>query len=66
MGSEPLLVHSPPEARQFVDGADMSGCFNPAGGWRVVDGVVTGNGRKSFLIADHEIGKGNFDTLVSR
>ena len=61
VGSETLLVHSPPKARQFVDGADMSGCFNPAGGWRVVDGVVTGNGRKSFLIADHEIGKGNFD-----
>lgn len=60
-GSETLPEHSPPKARQFVDGADMSGCFNPAGGWRVVDGVVTGKGRKSFLIADHEIGKGSFD-----
>lgn len=49
------------KARVFVDGADMSGCFNPAGGWKTVDGVVTGHGRRSFLIADHEIGKGNFD-----
>ncbi|OUU25428.1 MAG: hypothetical protein CBC13_02120 [Planctomycetia bacterium TMED53] len=39
----------------------MSACFNPAGGWKVVDGVITGHGRNSFLVADHEIGKGNFD-----
>ena len=49
------------KARVFVEGADMSGCFNPAGGWKTVDGVVTGHGRRSFLIADHEVGKGNFD-----
>ncbi|OUW43996.1 hypothetical protein CBD41_06440 [bacterium TMED181] len=54
-------VSSQAIARQFVKGGDMSACFNPAGGWSVVDGVVTGTGRNSFLIADHEIGKGNFD-----
>ncbi len=60
-----LSTSAKAKARQFVDGADMSACFNPAGGWKVQDGVVMGHGRKSFLIADHEIGKGNFDLEVN-